>query len=171
MLTFDSIYGYSCEVFQNYFERLNHLHNTRNNNLSLKFPKVRTEFGRKGFYFLGAKAFNDLPLSVRLFEIDQNLKMLWKNIYDIYICDLSVYIFFTSLYFSFMCSPHSFVANLIYVLLYIHSYITHIHDKSCLHPTRFFVFSSTICSHCLPLISVESLLPCVTIAFPLFYMF
>ena len=66
MLTFSSIYGYSCEVFQNYFERLNHLHNIRNNNLSLKLPKVRTEFGRKGFYFLGAKAFNDFPLSVRM---------------------------------------------------------------------------------------------------------
>ena len=37
MLTFDSIYGYSCEAFQNCFERLDHLHNTRNNNLS---PKV-----------------------------------------------------------------------------------------------------------------------------------
>ena len=52
---------------------------TRNNNLSLKLPKVRTEFGRKGFYFLGANAFNNLPLSVRLFENRSKFKNALKG--------------------------------------------------------------------------------------------
>ena len=32
---------------------------------SEKLPKVRLEFGKKGFYYQGAKIFNDLPVGVR----------------------------------------------------------------------------------------------------------
>ena len=35
--------------------------NTRNNGLTAKLPKVKLEFGRRSFYFLGAKIFNSLP--------------------------------------------------------------------------------------------------------------
>ena len=41
---------------------------TRNNQKSVKLPKVKLETGRKGFYFLAAKMFNALPPEVRSVE-------------------------------------------------------------------------------------------------------
>ena len=51
--------------FDNYFEINAHSKNTRGNNTLLKLPKVKTEFERKGFYFFGAKLYNDPPRDVR----------------------------------------------------------------------------------------------------------
>ena len=42
-----------------------HKYASRNNLNSVKLPKVKPETGRKGFYFLAAKAFNALPAEVR----------------------------------------------------------------------------------------------------------
>ena len=42
-----------CDIYKKVFERMEHAHNTRNNHVSVKLPKIRTEFGCK-FYFFGS---------------------------------------------------------------------------------------------------------------------
>lgn len=54
-----------CENFHDYFELLSHTKNTRGNNSSIKLPRVKLEFERKGFYFFGAKVYNELPGEIR----------------------------------------------------------------------------------------------------------
>ena len=53
------------ENFQGYFDLLQHSLNTRNNNASLKLPKVRTEYGKRSVKFIGSKIYNDLPICIR----------------------------------------------------------------------------------------------------------
>ena len=48
-----------------YFEINTHSKNTSSNNTLFKLPKVKTEFERKGFYFFGAKLYNDLPKAIQ----------------------------------------------------------------------------------------------------------
>ena len=65
-LVFDCLNGTACSPFKNYFQRLNHnALNTRNNGKAAKLPKVKLDFARRSFYFLGASIFNSLPLSLR----------------------------------------------------------------------------------------------------------
>ena len=54
-----------CTNFDNYFEIKTGGINTRNNNLFLKLPKVKLEFAKQSFYYLGAKIYNDLPIEIR----------------------------------------------------------------------------------------------------------
>ena len=58
------------KFFCNYFELSEHSHNTRNKNILIRLPKIRTEFGRKGFYFQGGKFYNKLPLKLRNSETE-----------------------------------------------------------------------------------------------------
>ena len=54
-LVFDCLHGSVCFPFKNY---LNHnAANTRNNGKSAKLPKVKLDFVRQSFYFLGASIF------------------------------------------------------------------------------------------------------------------
>ena len=64
-IVFDCLNNNICELFEKYFEKTEHKYATRNNLNSVKLPKVKIETGRKGFYFLAAKAFNALPPEVR----------------------------------------------------------------------------------------------------------
>ena len=63
-IVFDCLNNNICELFEKYFEKTEHKYATRNNLNSVKLPKVKIETGRKGFYFLAAKAFNALPPEV-----------------------------------------------------------------------------------------------------------
>ena len=58
----------TIEHFQTYFELLQHCIGTRNKNVSLKLPKVRTEYGKRSVKFLGAKVYNSLPLEMKKIE-------------------------------------------------------------------------------------------------------
>ena len=81
MLAFDCVNGESCEMFQGYFEKIQHVKNTRNNNHSLKLPKVKTELCKKGFHFMGAKLFNELPLLTRIIEDRSSFKKQLDEIF------------------------------------------------------------------------------------------
>ena len=50
-----------------------HGKNTRNVQPLVKIPQVKTEFGRKGFYYLAGKEFNNLPLSAKKLNLDSFL--------------------------------------------------------------------------------------------------
>ena len=54
-----------CENFQGYFEVNTHNLCTRNSGTLLKLPKVRLEFSRSSFFYLGAKIYNELPVAIR----------------------------------------------------------------------------------------------------------
>ena len=54
--------------FKSYFELLKHRIGTRNKNISLKLPKVRTDYGKRTVKFLGAKFYNNLPLEMKRIE-------------------------------------------------------------------------------------------------------
>ena len=63
---FDCLNGTACFPFKDYFQRLHHnALNTSNNGKSVELPKVKLDFARRSFYFLGASIFNSLPLSLR----------------------------------------------------------------------------------------------------------
>jgi hypothetical protein len=55
----------TCSNFNNYFERLQHEKNTRNNGFSLKIQKIRLESTKSALYYNGAIQFNKLPFDVR----------------------------------------------------------------------------------------------------------
>lgn len=56
----------ACSNFNNYFERLQHEKNTRNNGFSLRIPKIKLECTKCAFYYNGAIQFNKLPYDVRV---------------------------------------------------------------------------------------------------------
>ena len=49
------------ETFDNYFEMACHVKETRNNNISIRLPRIKLELTKQSFYFGGAKLFNTLP--------------------------------------------------------------------------------------------------------------
>ena len=58
----------TVEHFQTYFELLQDRIGTRNKNVFLKLPKVRTEYGKRSVKFVGAKVYNSLPLEITKIE-------------------------------------------------------------------------------------------------------
>ena len=68
-----------CSNFKDYFELFEHNFNTRNNFKMIRLPKVRLEFGRKSFYYSGAKIYNELQLNIRTAESYSEFKKLLKG--------------------------------------------------------------------------------------------
>ena len=76
---FDCLNGTACFPFKNYFHRLHYnALNTRNNGKTTEVPKVKLDFARRSFYFLGASIFNSLPLSLR----NINCRVLFRKTLD-----------------------------------------------------------------------------------------
>ena len=65
LFVFDSLKGNVCSPFKDYLNFLIHDFNTRNSGATIALPKVKLYFGRKSFHFLGALAFNLLPLKTK----------------------------------------------------------------------------------------------------------
>ena len=58
----------SPDLFKSYFIRSLHIHSTRRNGLDILIPKVCTETAKKGTFYTGAQAFNNLPPHLK--EVD-----------------------------------------------------------------------------------------------------
>ena len=56
---------FDSETFDNYFILQKHNKNTRNNNYSVRLPRVKLELARQSFYFYGEKLYNELPVGIR----------------------------------------------------------------------------------------------------------
>ena len=68
-----------CSNFQDYFEFNQNKTNTRNNNISVRVPRVKLEFARSSFYFMGAKIYNELPRDIRASDnFKQQVKQHFK---------------------------------------------------------------------------------------------
>ena len=63
--------GSICTNFKNYFEITNH---TRNSGYLLKLPKLKLEFSRSSFYYVGATLFYELPHSIRMVDVLEDFK-------------------------------------------------------------------------------------------------
>ena len=57
-----------CDALQSHITTHEHTKTTRNNEWLATLPRIKTEYAQKGFYYMGAKLYNDLP-------IDMNLKL------------------------------------------------------------------------------------------------
>ena len=74
-LTFRCIKNDVGKNFENYFEIIDGKHGTRNNRMSVRLPKVRLESAKNGFYFLGGKTYNELPIDIRKAETLNDFNM------------------------------------------------------------------------------------------------
>ena len=63
-----SLEGLLCDNFTGYFQLNCHGKATRNGNSFLKIPKVKLEYARSGFFSMGVKHFNALPIEMRQIE-------------------------------------------------------------------------------------------------------
>ena len=57
-----------CDALQSHITTHEPIKTTRNNKCLATLPRIKTEYGRKGFYYKGAKLYNDLPINVRTAE-------------------------------------------------------------------------------------------------------
>lgn len=59
------MFVYVCSNFiTDYFMKRDHNVATRNNGYHLELPKIRQEYSRGSFYYMGTKLDNDLPLQI-----------------------------------------------------------------------------------------------------------
>ena len=58
----------TCRNFQYYFDKAEHGKFTRNCKYMVKLPKIKLEYCRNSFFYMGAKLYNELPLTVRKME-------------------------------------------------------------------------------------------------------
>ena len=57
--------GEASVLLANHFEQNNHGVNTRNQNAFIRLPKIRLEVARRGFFFMGGRLYNMLPVELR----------------------------------------------------------------------------------------------------------
>ena len=60
-----SLEGDVPDALKTNFVFKDHGRHTQNNGCSVALPTIRTKYARHGFYFMGAKIFNELPLHIR----------------------------------------------------------------------------------------------------------
>ena len=65
---------FASDIFDNYFETINHSMNTRNNKHCTRLPPVRLEVASRGFYFTGGTLYNSLPIDIRKIDSDNIFK-------------------------------------------------------------------------------------------------
>ena len=65
LLVKKSLAGLLCDNFTGYFQYNMHNKSTKNQNLLLRVPKVKLEFAKFGFFSMGVKNFNALPIEIR----------------------------------------------------------------------------------------------------------
>ena len=72
----------TTRVMKGYFTKTEHGKNTRNDEISVKLPRTRTEFGRIGGYFLAAKEHNSLPLRAKKTESRPLFRKLLDSMFN-----------------------------------------------------------------------------------------
>jgi hypothetical protein len=71
----------TCENFKNYFTIKTHERVTRNNSSTLTIPKVKLKLAESGFFSMGVKIFNSLPMEVRRTESFNDFRNEVKKFY------------------------------------------------------------------------------------------
>ncbi len=68
ILTFRCLKKDVCQNILNYFTVIDYKVATRNQGCSINLPRVRIETAKKGFYLIGGKLYNELPLDICKYE-------------------------------------------------------------------------------------------------------
>ena len=68
-----------CEHFNDYFAIKYHAKNTRNRNKLLKLQRVKLEFAKWSFKYMGNILYNDLSINIRACENDPSLRKLFND--------------------------------------------------------------------------------------------
>ena len=63
-----------CDALQNHITTHEHTKTTRNNKCLATLPRIKTEYARKGFHYMGAKLYNNLPIEIRTVENKKDFK-------------------------------------------------------------------------------------------------
>ena len=71
--------GETNVLMSNYFDMNNHNQGTRNQNALIRLPKVRLEVAKSGFFFMGGKLYNTLPIELRTLENSETFKNKIKS--------------------------------------------------------------------------------------------
>ena len=66
----------NSETFDNYLILQKHDKNTRNNNYSIRLPRVKLELEQQSSCFYGAKLYNKLPIGIRKLDTISEFKVL-----------------------------------------------------------------------------------------------
>ena len=69
----------NSETFDNYFIFQKHNKNTRNNNYSIRLPRVKLELARQSFYLYGGKLYNELPMGIRKLDTVSEFKVALRS--------------------------------------------------------------------------------------------
>ena len=81
-LIFKCLQRTSIPAFSSYATEICHKYRTRNNNISLRLPLLRTETARRSFWFQGPRCYNELPLEIRFLNSFVLFKSRLKEYYD-----------------------------------------------------------------------------------------
>ena len=81
MLAHNILQNNVCHAFRKYFIYQEHSKNTRNNKYRICLPRLRTEYAGKGFFYMSAMIFNELPLAARMSDNVLNFRKIMKNVY------------------------------------------------------------------------------------------
>ena len=71
-----------CTNYRSYFVRVNHVQTTRTNKVNVMLPKVRLSCARNGFFYMGAKIFNELPTNVKAERCPRKFKKACYKFYS-----------------------------------------------------------------------------------------
>ena len=77
----DCLDGNVCDSFKRYFKIVHHCRSTRNNDNLIALPKLRLEYARSSFMFMGAKLFNDLPFEIRCEKDNEKFLNIDKELF------------------------------------------------------------------------------------------
>ena len=68
-------HNFAPDLFKSYFIKSSHIYSTRLNGLDILIPEVSTESAKKGTFYTGAQAFNNLPPHLK--QVDSTV--IFKN--------------------------------------------------------------------------------------------
>ena len=74
--------GETCDNLRGYFEVQKHETKTRNSQCFVKLSKIKTEYARKSFRFMGAIIYKDLPIEIRKAESFSDYGKLLKKYFS-----------------------------------------------------------------------------------------
>ena len=71
-----------CDNFDEYFKVQSHDRVTRNNNCSLRIPKIKLKYAKNGFFYIGVSLYNELPIDIRKIKDFNGFR---KNVFNLYV--------------------------------------------------------------------------------------
>ena len=71
--------GLDSGTFDNYFFLQKHNKNTRNNDYSIRLPRVKLELARQSFYFHGGRLYNELPIATQKLDAISEFKVVLRG--------------------------------------------------------------------------------------------